>query len=428
MPRFLFGPRPIVVAPAARVRHGRRMTAGPTPPTPMHTRRSAFVFCLSLLAWLCPVATRADAISDRMQRFVENGTVSGAVTLVATRSGIAHWEGIGKSDLAAGREMQKDDLFWIASMTKPMAAVCVLMLQEEGRLSIEDPVEKYLPEFKGQWVVEKKEAKRLVLAQPRRPITVRDLLTHTAGLGDVKTPRTHSTLGELAMAYAREPLQFEPGSRWSYSNPGINTLGRIVEVLSGRDFAAFIQERIFDPLQMRDTTFWPSDEQLKRVAKSYKLNKEIGTLEETTVYFTDGKLSDTKRTPYPAGGLYSSARDIAQFYRMMLNGGSLEGRQILRPETVELMTTTQSGDIKTGFVEGMSWGLGFQVVREPQGVTSVLSKGTFGHGGAYATQSWGDPVKGLVYVLLIQRAGMPNGDASEIRDEFQKVASELAPK
>ena len=383
---------------------------------------------LTVLVCLCPVRSRADAISDQMLRFVETGTVSGAVTLVATRSGIAHWEAVGKSDLTSGRDMQKDDLFWIASMTKPMTAVCVLMLQDEGKLSIEDPVEKYLPEFKGQWMVEKKEAKKLILVQPKRPITVRDLLTHTSGLGDVKTPRTYSTLGELTMAYAREPLQFEPGSRWSYSNPGINTLGRLVEVLSGKEFATFIQERVLDPLQMRDTTFWPSEEQLQRVAKSYKQNKETGQLEETTVYFTEGKLSDRKRTPYPAGGLYSSAKDVAQFYRMMLNGGALEGKQLLKPESVELMTTTQSGDIKTGFVEGMSWGLGFQVVREPIGVTAALSKGTFGHGGAYATQSWGDPVKGLAYVLLIQRAGMPNGDGSEIRGEFQRVASELAPK
>lgn len=408
------------------------MTA-PTPPPayktdPTRLLRSLRVVCLGFVFCFSPVAAWADAISEQMQRFVEGGTVSGAVTLVATRSGIAHWEAIGKSDLATGRDMQKDDLFWIASMTKPMTAVCVLMLQEEGRLSIEDPVEKYLPEFKGQWMVEKKEPKKLVLVQPKRPITVRDLLTHTAGLGDVKTPRTHSTLGELAMAYAREPLQFEPGTRWSYSNPGINTLGRIVEVLSGKDFATFIQERIFDPLQMRDTTFWPSEEQLKRVVKSYKLNKETGNLEQTTVYFTDGQLPDRKRTPYPAGGLYSSAKDVGQFYRMMLNGGSLDGRQLLRPETVEAMTTTQSGDIKTGFVEGMSWGLGFQVVREPQGVTATLSKGTFGHGGAYATHSWGDPVKGIAYVLLVQRAGMPGGDASEIRGEFQKAASELASK
>lgn len=393
----------------------------------MHFLRSLIVF-LALGLPLRPLAGWADAVSERMQRFVDDETVAGAVTLVTSRSEIVHWEAVGKSDLAAGRAMEKDALFWIASMTKPMAAVCVLMLQEEGKLSIDEPVEKYLPEFKNQWMIEKKEAKKLVLVRPKRPVTVRDLLTHTAGLGDVKSPRTHSTLGELTMAYAREPLQFEPGSQWSYSNPGINTLGRIVEVLSGKDFATFIQQRLFNPLQMQDTTFWPTEEQLKRVAKSYKLNKETGKLEETTVYFTDGPLTDRRRTPYPAGGLYSSAKDVARFYQMMLNGGTLGGTQFLRPETVELMTTTQSGEVKTGFVEGMSWGLGFQVVREPQGPTAALSKGTFGHGGAYATQSWGDPVKGLAYVLLIQRAGMPNGDGSEIRGEFQRVASEIAPK
>ena len=393
----------------------------------MHLLRPLLAL-LAVTVSLCPLQARADAVSEQIQRFVDSGTVSGAVTLVATRSGIAHWEAVGKSDLSAGRDMQKDDLFWIASMTKPMTAVCVLMLQEEGKLSIDEPVEKYLPEFKNQWLVEKKDAKKLVLVRPKRPVTVRDLLTHTAGLGDVKPPRPASTLGELTMAYAREPLQFEPGSQWSYSNPGINTLGRLVEVLSGRDFATFIQERVFDPLQMRDTTFWPSEEQLKRTAKSYRLNKDSGQLEETTVYFTEGRLSDRSRTPFPAGGLYSSAKDVAQFYRMLLNAGALEGRQLLRPETVELMTTTQSGEIKTGFVEGMSWGLGFQVVREPQGSTAALSKGTFGHGGAYATHSWGDPVKGLAYVLLIQRAGMPNGDGAEIRAAFQKVASELAPQ
>jgi len=363
-----------------------------------------------------------------MEQFVEKGAVSGAVTLVATKSGIVHWEAVGKSDLASGRIMKKDDLFWIASMTKPMTAICVLMLQEEGKLSIDDPVEKHLPEFKNQWMVEQKEANKLTLIRPKRPVTVRDLLMHTGGLGDVKSPRVTSTLAELAMGYAREALQFEPGSQWRYSNPGINTLGRIVEVVSGKDFASFIQERIFDPLQMRDTTFWPTEEQSKRIAKSYKLNKETGKLDETVVYFTEGPLTDRRRTPFPAGGLYSSAQDVARVYQMMLNGGALEGTRLLKPETVTLMTTTQSGDIKTGFVDGMSWGLGFQVVREPQGVTAALSKGTFGHGGAYATQSWGDPQKGLAYVLLIQRAGLPNGDDSEIRGEFQKVAAGLAHK
>jgi len=373
-----------------------------------------------------PIAARADGVSAKMQAYVDSGFISGAVTLVANKDGVQHLEAVGQSDLASGRKMRKNDLFWIASMTKPMTAVCVLMLQERGLLSIEDPVEKYLPEFKGQWLVEQKEKDRLVLVRPKRPVTLRDLLTHTAGLGDVKPPRTSTTLGELAMAYSREPLQFEPGSKWAYSNPGINTLGRIVEVVSGEEFADFIQENLFDPLEMRDTTFWPNKEQSRRVVKSYVANKETGKLEETTVYFMQGApVTDRHRTPFPSGGLFSNAGDVARFYRMMLNGGEFKGKRLLKAETVDLMTTTQSGDIKTGFVDGMSWGLGFQVVREPQGVTEHLSSGSFGHGGAYATQSWGDPKKGRVYVMLIQRAGLGNGDAAEIRGAFQEAAAQL---
>jgi CubicO group peptidase (beta-lactamase class C family) len=364
-----------------------------------------------------------------MQEFVEKGVVSGAVTLVSSKEGVEHWEAVGQSDLTTGRQMRKNDLFWIASMTKPMTAVCVLMLQERGLLSIEDPVEKYLPEFKGQWMIEQKEKDRVTLIHPKREITLRDLLTHSSGLSDVKPPRATGTLAELAMAYAHEPLQFEPGSKWSYSNSGINTLGRVVEIASGEKFADFIQKNVFVPLEMRDTTFWPNKEQSKRVAKSYNINKETAKLEETAVYFLQGApLMDRHRTAFPAGGLFSSAGDVARFYRMMLNGGEFKGRRLLRAETVELMTTTQSGELKTGFVDGMSWGLGFQVVKEPMGVTTGLSAGSFGHGGAYATQSWGDPKAGRVYIMLIQRAGLGNSDAAEIRGVFNETAAQLTFK
>jgi CubicO group peptidase (beta-lactamase class C family) len=353
---------------------------------------------------------------------VEEHEVAGVVTLVASLKDVEHLEAVGKSDIATGRDMRSDDLFWIASMTKPMAAICVMMLVDEEKLSLNDPVEKHLPEFKSQWLIQSKDPKQMVLGRPKRAITLRDLLTHTSGIGDVKSPRPHSTLAELVMGYAREPLSFEPGSKWSYSNPGINTLGRLVEVASGVSFAEFIQQRLFNPLGMKDTTFWPSPEQFERVAKSYKLNKETRQLEETAVYFTDGKLEDRQRTPYPAGGLYSTAGDVARVYQMMLSGGQYNGSRILKSESVRMMTTTQSGDIKTGFVEGMSWGLGFQVVREPAGVTGALSQGSFGHGGAYATQSWADPITGKVYILMIQRSGMPNGDGSAIREAFQNAA------
>jgi len=361
-------------------------------------------------------------IAERMKAFVDDGTISGAVTLVATRDRVLSLDVVGQADLASQKPMRDDSLFWIASMTKPIAAVAVLMLQDEGKLNVEDPVEKYLPEFKNQWVIKEKSSNTLTLARPARPITVRDLLTHTSGLGDVPAPRPDASLAELVMAYAQQPLRFPPGSKWEYCNSGINTLGRIVEVVSGQRVEKFFQRRIFNPLGMKDTTFWPTASQAKRLAKTYKQGKDGKGLEETDIFFIKGGLSDRKRTPLPAGGLFSTAGDMARLYQMMLNGGELRGKHILSKESVALLTRTQTADIKTGFTDGMSWGFGFQVVKEPQGVTAMLSPGTFGHGGAYATQSWADPKKDLIYVLMIQRAGFPNGDNSSVRKAFQEAA------
>lgn len=367
-------------------------------------------------------AAKLSTIPAQMQKFVDDSTVSGVVALVANKDRVLHLSATGKSDLASGREMKTDDLFWIASMTKPITGVCIGMLVDEGKIAWEDPVEKHLPEFKNQWLVTEQGDKRRVIEKSPRPITVRDLLTHSSGLGNVSSPRPHSTLAELCMAYSREPLFFAPGTKWNYSNSGINTLGRIVEVASGKSFAEFLDERIIRPLGMKDTTFWPTAEQQKRLAKSYKRSKD-GKLEETMVYFIQGDLADRQRTPYPAGGLYSTAEDVAKFYQMMLQGGSVNGRTYLKPETAAEMTRTQSGDLRTGFTDGMSWGYGFQVVREPQGVTAMLAPGTFGHGGAYGTNSWGDPKRGIAYILMIQAQGLPNADASDIRRVFQETAS-----
>lgn len=381
-------------------------------------------FSLALIAAALATASFASPapIAERMKAFVDDGTISGAVTLVATRDRVLSLDVVGQADLASQKPMRDDSLFWIASMTKPIAAVAVLMLQDEGKLNVEDPVEKYLPEFKNQWVIKEKSSNTLTLARPARPITVRDLLTHTSGLGDVPAPRPDASLAELVMAYAQQPLRFPPGSKWEYCNSGINTLGRIVEVVSGQRVEKFFQRRIFNPLGMKDTTFWPTASQAKRLAKTYKQGKDGKGLEETDIFFIKGGLSDRKRTPLPAGGLFSTAGDMARLYQMMLNGGELRGKHILSKESVALLTRTQTADIKTGFTDGMSWGFGFQVVKEPQGVTAMLSPGTFGHGGAYATQSWADPKKDLIYVLMIQRAGFPNGDNSSVRKAFQEAA------
>lgn len=367
-------------------------------------------------------STRLAEIPKRMQAFVDDGTIAGAVTLVARQGKTVSLEAVGLADLANRTPMRPNSLFWIASMTKPITAVAVLMLQDAGKLSVDDPVEKHLPEFKGQWMIDTRTNDRMTLVKPPRPITLRDLLTHTSGLSDVAAPRFDCSLAELIMAYSQQPLRFPPGSRWEYSNPGINTLGRIVEVVSGQRFEQFLRQRILGVLEMTDTTFWPSPEQVGRLAKSYKAAPNGPGLEETPVSFIKGGLSDPKRTPFPAGGLFSTASDIAHFYQMMLNGGEFKGARLLSRLAVEQMTHPQTGGLKTGFVDGMSFGFGFAVVKEPLGVTAMLSPGTFGHGGAYATQSWADPKKDAILVLMIQRAGFPNGDNSPVRRAFQEAA------
>jgi CubicO group peptidase (beta-lactamase class C family) len=181
--------------------------------------------------------------------------------LVADPDRVLHRSAVGSSDLATGRPMQPDDLFWIASMSKPVTAAGIALLVDDGRLAFDDPVEKYLPEFRKQWLVAEQTPERRVLVKAARPVTVRDLLTHTSGLGEYPVTDPHWTLAEMAKIIAREPLRFAPGSRWAYSTAGFDVLGRVIEVASGEPFAAFMLRRLFDPLGMKATTFWPTPAQ-----------------------------------------------------------------------------------------------------------------------------------------------------------------------
>ncbi|HEY2880822.1 MAG TPA: serine hydrolase domain-containing protein, partial [Pirellulales bacterium] len=312
--------------------------------------------------------------------------------------------------------------------TKPITAMGIMLLAEEGKLSIDDPVEKFLPEFKGQFVTELKTADTLTLKKPIRPITIRDLLTHTAGqpenppgLSDLMRKRNR-TLAEVVGIDSQRPLDFEPGSKWKYSSAGMDTLGRIIEVLSGKSYEQFLDERIIQPLGLHDTAFYLSMQQQNRLA-------ELCTIRDGKLVTADAMAAvPTKkpRFPSPAGGLYSTAADLARLYSALLgqlNHGQLQGPRILSDESLKTMTKTQTGDLETGFTPGMSYGLGFAVVRNPQGITEMLSPGTFGHGGAYGTQAWLDPQKDVFYVLLIQRTGLRNSDASEMRLAFQTLAA-----
>jgi CubicO group peptidase (beta-lactamase class C family) len=255
-------------------------------------------------------------------------------------------------------------------------------------------------------------------------ITVKHLLTHTAGLPENSREETRAAknLQDVVAAFATKPMSFEPGSKWAYCQTGINSLGRIVEVVSGKRFEDFLDERIFKPLAMPDTTFYPSNEAQKRIARSYRV--ENGKLTPAEIFIFAGRdLADRDRVPLANGGLFSTAPDYGRFVRMLLNDGSLDGKTYLKPETVKLMSAVQTGELKTGFTGGNAWGLGVCLVRKPQGVTAALSPGSFGHGGAYGTQAWIDPVRKVGYVLMIQRANFPNSDGSDVRKAFQDAAA-----
>ena len=355
------------------------------------------------------------AIAERVRPFVVDREVSGIVTLVATPEKVVHLDAIGDADIAASKPMRSDTIFWVASMTKPVTATAVLMMQEAGKLSVDDLVAAHLPEFKNLKTADGKPA----------PVTIRQLLTHTSGMGEI-TPdeaRAIKTLAGVIPVYVGKPVKYQPGTKWTYCQSGINTAARIVEVVSGVTFDRFVEQRLFGPLAMRDTTFYLSAQQLPRLAQSYR-KSSTGGLEPTENRILLGK-GATSRDRFPAanGGLFSTAPDYARFCRMILNGGTYSGIRYLKPESVALMTSVQTGDLKTGFTPGNGWGLGWCVVREPQGVTAMLSPGTFGHGGAYGTQAWIDPVTKRIFLLMIQRADYPNSDASEVRRAFQEAAS-----
>jgi CubicO group peptidase (beta-lactamase class C family) len=351
-----------------------------------------------------------------MRQFIAANEIAGAVTLVATPDRILHIDAIGDAALNPREPMRTDSIFWIASMSKPVLATLLLMLQDEGLLSVDDPVEKYLPEFKELKTADGKLAH----------LTIRHLLTHTSGMGEITgaQARNCTTLASVIPLYVAQPVRFTPGSKWVYCQSGINTGGRIAEVVAGEPLEKLLKRRLFDPLGMKDTTFYLMEEQLPRLAKSYR-RTDKGLLEATDIFFLNGQSpTSTDRFPAPNGGLFSTASDYARFCQMVLRGGELGGKRYLKPETVKLMTTIQTADLKTGFTEGNGWGLGWCVVREPQGLTAMLSAGTFGHGGAYGTQAWTDPIRKRIYILMVQRANFPNSDASEVRKGFQETASE----
>jgi CubicO group peptidase (beta-lactamase class C family) len=375
-------------------------------------------------------AERLQRINQLVQRHIDAKTFSGAVTLVARQGRIAHFEALGLMDLDAKRPMQKDALFMIMSMTKPVVGAAMLMLIEDGKVRLHDPVSRFIPELKGL---------KVAVAQPNqgppppagskpaepgfytipaeREITIRDLLTHTSGLvsGPISISQAskvavkgQETLADVLPRLTGVPLEFQPGSRYGYSpQAGFDALLRVVEIVSGQKADQFLRQRIFDPLGMKDTRFYPVDGDSRLVTRY--LSTPNGLERRPLVNFMNGTYFSG------AGGLLSTAEDYLQFALMLMNGGALNGRRLLAPRTVEVMTSVVIPDTLAGRVRGESYGLGVRVLNDPVARNTFLSVGSFGWGGAYGTHFWVDPKEKIVGILMVQTP------SPEIRLDFENA-------
>jgi CubicO group peptidase (beta-lactamase class C family) len=378
-----------------------------------------------------PAARGADPkMSDGLQPFVEKNELAGAVVLVANPDKILAVEAVGFADRENQTPMRTDDLFWIASMSKPMTAAALMMLVDEKKVALDDPVEKYLPEFRTAMVVVEQDKDHTLLKKPSRAPTVRDCLRHTSGM-PFRSALEEPTLDRFQLrdavrGYAMTPLQYEPGTKHVYSNAGINTAGRIIEVASGMSYEDFMAKRLFAPLGMTDTVWRPSGEQMKRLAKSYKPTKDGKGLEALPITQLAYPLSDPARQPVPAGGLFSTAKDVAAFGQMILRGGTCGDKRLLSEAAVRELTGTQTGDIlNKGKGEG-GYGLGFATARMGKADGPAVA-GPCGHGGAYATNLWINPDTKLVLVYMVQHAGFP-GEGGKARGVFEQAATKMYAK
>lgn len=385
--------------------------------------------CLALLAILAtplaaggvPAGRPEDAgmsserlrrIHESIERHIDAGEISGAVTLVSRRGRAVHFEAHGLMDLESKKPMAKDAIFRLASMSKPVTSVAVMMLVEEGKIRLSDPVSKFLPEFKDPKVAVARAnqggATDFYVVPADREITIRDLLTHTSGLmsrgigfsaAPARTPT--DTLASYIPRLGAVPLDFQPGTQWAYSGlAGPDVLSRIVEIVCGQTYDQFLRARLFEPLGMKDTFFYPPDDRRPRMVTLYQKSSN-GLLKSAN---QDG--FSTKNYFSGAAGLMSTAQDYLQFAQMLANGGELNGKRLLGPRTVELMASNHVGDMFNGKLgrpaHGMGFGLLVAVIEDSVAAGLRVSNGSFGWDGAFGTETWIDPKEKMVTIIMIQ--------------------------
>jgi len=380
-------------------------------------------------------AQRLKRLDDYMTGVVAQGRVAGMTTLLARHGKVVEFKTYGKQSLATGQPMNKDTIFRIYSMSKPLTGVAMMILFEEGKWRLDDPVTRYVPEFKNLKVMVKADADGHIIQVEdiKRPPTMREIMSHTAGfgygLGDKhpvdKLYRSNHVLGssglhEMIERTAAIPLMYQPGADWSYSS-AVDIQGYIVEKLSGMTLGEFLQKRLFEPLNMKDTAFYTGPAKASRLAAVYVGDKETGKIEEAKELFSE-KMPDYSKPPAMesgGGGLVSTTLDYARFCQMMLNGGELDGARILSPASIQLMDTNviphdvlvnTNGTSGARFNEAVGFGLDFMVVSDPRRAGTLEGKNTMSWGGAAGTWFWIDPTNDLFFVGMIQRMGGTGGD------------------
>jgi CubicO group peptidase (beta-lactamase class C family) len=411
----------------------------------MNTSPRNFLGGISLLSLLALASllhgeTSSSPLRPVLQSLLDKHIAAGVVTLVASKDKVLDLAAAGYASLTNKMPMRKDAMFWIASMSKSITGTALMMLVDEGKVTLDDPVAKYLPEFKGQQV---KEADG-TLHPPKHPITVREVMCHTSGLvfPNEKNLRLTQSLQENVALFASFPLRREPGTQYEYNNCGIDTGGRIIEVVSGMSYSDFMQKRLFDPLGMKDTTFWPNEEQAARLAHTARFTADKTSLEEIKqdkdveqriidkwsegVHVPRALTADmgagvafnyAKHYGEPAGGFYSTAQDLGTLCRMLLNGGALNGKRYLSEQAVKQMSSIQTGDVPVNPQE--AYGVGWSVkIRDEEGP----SVGSFGHRGARRTAMWIDPTNQLVMVILVERFDMTGEEQKVMYGGFMKAA------
>jgi len=379
---------------------------------------------ISLLTTAFSAVTRSAAdpefpaspeVTEAMQPYLDSYKIAGINGIIADKEGKVHYKNLlGYADVEAKKPMSDDNLFWIASMTKMFAGASIMMLVDEGKVSLDDPVTKFIPQLSKWMVVAEKDTNHVLLKPLERPVTIRHLLSHTSGLTSSselqhETGADSTPLKARALSSVTGPLQWQPGEKYQYGNQGMNVAARVVEIVSGMPYEKFLQERFFDPLGMTETTFWPSDAQVARLANAYGPNKDKSGFAKGGLNLFTKPLSDrVHRFPEAAGGLFSTTHDVFRYGLMLANNGELDGKRYLSPAAMDELRKEQTGKTK------VNYSLGYH-----------LRNGMFGHDGADGTDLSVNPQTGMIAVFMTQST---SDEKWKVRDLFLKTAGEVFQK